>query len=112
MFETATAGHTTGMVNVKRLPLPLMDVYEWQYAGACHGVDPSVFFSPEAERGAKRERREQAAKALCRRCPVIERCRQHALQVQEPYGVWGGLSESERATINAQRTRTAEPIAS
>jgi WhiB family redox-sensing transcriptional regulator len=100
------------MVNVKRLPLPLMDVYEWQYDGACHGADPSVFFSPEAERGAKRERREQAAKALCQRCPVIDRCRQHALQVQEPYGVWGGLSESERAAISARRIPAAEPIAS
>ncbi|MCW2749376.1 MAG: transcription factor WhiB [Aeromicrobium sp.] len=91
------------MVNVKRLPLPLMDVYEWQYAGACHGADPGVFFSPEAERGAKRERREEAAKALCRRCPVIERCREHALKVQEPYGVWGGLSESDRANLVGHR---------
>ncbi|PRI07123.1 WhiB family transcriptional regulator, partial [Mycobacterium tuberculosis variant bovis] len=23
-------------------------------------------------------------------------CRSHALEVGEPYGVWGGLSESER----------------
>jgi WhiB family transcriptional regulator, redox-sensing transcriptional regulator len=27
---------------------------------------------------------------------VIEQCRSHALGVGEPYGVWGGLSESER----------------
>ena len=103
MFETASGGHIPGMVNVKRLPLPLMDVYEWQYAGACHNADPGVFFSPEAERGAKRERREEAAKALCRRCPVIQRCREHALKVQEPYGVWGGLSESDRANLVGHR---------
>jgi WhiB family redox-sensing transcriptional regulator len=103
MFEIATGGQIAIMVNVKRLPLPLMDVYEWQYAGACFGADPSVFFSPEAERGAKRERREEAAKALCRRCPVINQCREHALQVQEPYGVWGGLSESERASLVGHR---------
>jgi WhiB family redox-sensing transcriptional regulator len=100
------------MVNVKRLPLPLMDVYEWQYAGACHGVDPSVFFSPEAERGAKRERREQAAKQLCFRCPVIDQCREHALQVQEPYGVWGGLSESERAALVGHGTQRRHRVAS
>ena len=40
--------------------------------------------------------REQRAKEMCRRCPVIEQCRSHALEVREPYGVWGGLSESER----------------
>ena len=26
-------------------------------------------------------------------------CRQHALKVHEPYGIWGGLSESERAQM-------------
>lgn len=92
-------GHTPSMVNVNRLPGPMIDAYEWQYEGACTGVDSSVFFSPEAERGAKRERREEAAKTLCRRCPVIERCREHALAVREPYGVWGGMTEGERAAI-------------
>ena len=33
---------------------------------------------------------------MCRQCPVIQECRSHALEVGEPYGVWGGLSESER----------------
>ena len=84
------------MVSFKRLPLPLMESYEWQYEGLCRKVNPGTFFSPEAERGMRRQRREEAAKALCARCPVIERCRTHALAVREPYGVWGGLSESER----------------
>lgn len=84
------------MVNIKRLPMPIMESYDWQYEGACRKVDPDAFFSPEAERGMRRQRREDAAKALCARCPVIEQCREHALRVQEPYGVWGGLSEAER----------------
>jgi WhiB family redox-sensing transcriptional regulator len=103
MFQATFTGKGQVMVNVKRLPSPLIEVYEWQYEGACTTTDPNVFFSPEAERGAKRERREQAAKALCAVCPVIERCRQHALSVQEPYGVWGGLSESERAALTRHR---------
>jgi len=81
-----------------------MDMYEWQYGGRCMDMDSEVFFSPEAERGAKRTRREDAAKALCRQCPVIDRCREHALRVQEPYGVWGGLSESERAELVGQQS--------
>ncbi|MCW2830044.1 MAG: transcription factor WhiB [Aeromicrobium sp.] len=87
------------MVNVKRLPGPLIEAYEWQYEGACMGVDSEVFFSPEAERGAKRERREEAAKRWCHRCPVLDECREHALRVREPYGVWGGLTEGERAAL-------------
>lgn len=99
MFENATRGQYPRMVNVKRLPLPLMETYEWQYQGACMGAASEVFFSPEAERGAKRERREQNAKRVCFTCPVIDRCREHALAVQEPYGVWGGLTEGERAAL-------------
>ena len=40
--------------------------------------------------------RERRAKEMCRRCPVINQCRSHALEVGEPYGIWGGLSETER----------------
>ena len=88
------------MVNVKKLPMPLIEVYEWQYEGACMGTDPDVFFSPEAERGLKRTRREDAAKALCRTCVVIDECLRHALAAKEPFGVWGGLNEAERAELS------------
>lgn len=95
------------MANLKRLPAPIEESYAWQWQGSCMGKDSSVFFSPEAERGAKRQRREAAAKAVCASCPVIERCREHAIDVQEPYGVWGGLTEAERAKIIESRTSIA-----
>lgn len=53
------------------------------------------FFHPERERGAARERRVRVAKFICGHCPVIDSCRAHALTAVEPYGIWGGLSESE-----------------
>ncbi|MGH6754814.1 MAG: WhiB family transcriptional regulator, partial [Bradyrhizobium sp.] len=56
----------------------------------------SVFYSPEGERGRARQRREANVKALCSSCPVIARCRAHALAVAEPFGVWGGMSEADR----------------
>ncbi len=43
--------------------------------------------------------RDLAAKAVCARCPVIAECAAHALQVREPYGVWGGLTEDERELV-------------
>ena len=91
------------MVNIARLPDPIAESYDWQYQGLCRTTDPDSFFSPDAERGAPRARREEAAKALCARCPVLETCRRHALEVQEPYGVWGGLSEAERRAILHRR---------
>ncbi len=95
------------MVNIKRLPAPIIESYEWQWEGACMGADSAVFFSPEAERGRRRQRREEAAKAVCAGCPVLQRCREHALTVHEPYGVWGGLTEAERAAIIAAQTPAA-----
>lgn len=87
------------MAETTRLPGPIMDLWEWQYQGACRTADPEIFFHPEGERGGTRRRRDEAAKAVCFRCPVIDQCRDHALKVHEPYGVWGGLTEDERTAI-------------
>ncbi len=87
------------MPNLKRLPMPLIEVYEWQHEGACVGLDSAVFFSPDAERGAAKQMREQGAKAVCASCPVIDSCREHALAAREPYGVWGGLTVDEREQL-------------
>ncbi|MEP6695299.1 MAG: WhiB family transcriptional regulator [Pseudonocardiales bacterium] len=84
------------MADIRRLPSPRADLWDWQLQGACRGSDSDLFFHPENERGQARERREAAAKAVCDRCPVLQRCREHALTVGESYGVWGGMSESER----------------
>jgi WhiB family redox-sensing transcriptional regulator len=87
------------MAEISRLPIPVMEEWEWQYQGACRDLDPEMFFHPDGERGPRRRNRENAAKAVCASCPVIAACRAHALAVQEPYGIWGGLSEDDRAVI-------------
>lgn len=90
------------MPDTSRLPKPLQESYEWQYRAACRDADPDVFYSPMDERGPVRRRREAAAKAFCARCPVVQECLDHALEVREPYGVWGGLSATERGHLLAQ----------
>jgi WhiB family transcriptional regulator, redox-sensing transcriptional regulator len=87
------------VTNVSRLPGPTADVWEWQRFGACRGRDSTQFFHPEGERGASRTRRELAAKAVCRSCPVRAECAAHALIAREPYGVWGGFTEGERLRL-------------
>ncbi|HEY0619072.1 WhiB family transcriptional regulator [Streptomyces sp. SID13031] len=82
-----------------RLPRPLMDLWDWQSQSACRDVNPELFFSPESERGVRKRAREMVAKSLCGTCPVQPECRQHALSVGEPYGVWGGTTESERDNV-------------
>lgn len=87
------------MASIARLPMPIQEEYEWQYQGSCRKADPDTFFSPERERGPRRYAREAAAKAVCATCPVIAECLEHALTVKEPYGVWGGLTVSEREAL-------------
>jgi WhiB family redox-sensing transcriptional regulator len=89
------------MSTVRRLPGPVADIWDWQRRGACRGRDSAQFFHPDGERGSSRARREQAAKRVCAACPVRPECAAHALLVQEPYGVWGGLTETERLRLQA-----------
>ena len=97
------------MSETTRLPKPVADNWEWQYEGACRTLPTEMFFHPDGERGPRRKAREVAAKAVCGTCPVIAQCRAHALAVQEPYGIWGGLTEEERLEIisKAQRQNRA-----
>lgn len=89
------------MANVSRLPGPTAELWDWQRRGACRGQDSAQFFHPDGERGASRVRRELAAKAVCRACPVRAECAAHALAAREPYGVWGGFTEAERLRLLA-----------
>ena len=93
------------MVEMGRLPAPLTEIWEWQAHGACREMDSSNFFHHERERGPSRAAREQKAKQVCRRCPVLEECLRHALTVEEPYGVWGGQTEAERRVVIQERRR-------
>ena len=93
------------MADISRLPGPASEVWDWQLLGRCRGLDPDLFFHPENERGAARERRITRAKKICATCPVLEQCRAHALAVREPYGVWGGTSEEDREAHWARRRR-------
>ena len=99
------------MTSRKRLPRPVAADWAWQLHGACRGTEEALFFHPDRERGPARQRRDDEAKAVCARCPVIVECRRHALAVEEPYGVWGGQDEHERRMLisHRRRARKCEP---
>jgi WhiB family redox-sensing transcriptional regulator len=77
-------------------PASRNEFWSWQVRGACRTVGPSLFYSPEGERGSRKRRRESSAKAICATCEVAEICAAYALAWREPYGTWGGLSEADR----------------
>lgn len=73
---------------------------EWMLAARCRGFDTSVFF-PQKESGrGPVARTTNDAKKICRTCPVIIECRDHALANDEPHGIWGGMTYSERRAVS------------
>lgn len=77
----------------------------WHTEAVCRRDEAGLFFAPSKEPTAARLSREQAAKRVCARCPVLVACREHALMQPEPYGVWGGLTAAERRVVLARRRR-------
>lgn len=63
----------------------------WMADAVCAQTDPELFF-PELG-GSTRE-----AKTICARCSTRLRCLEFALEHNE-VGVWGGLSNMERAKL-------------
>ncbi|CAB4750437.1 unannotated protein [freshwater metagenome] len=80
-------------------PRPIASDWEWQESAACRELPTEMFFYTDGERGPRRKNRENAAKAVCASCPVLQACRKQALTLAEPYGIWGGLTEDDRLNI-------------
>ncbi|MFZ2529687.1 MAG: WhiB family transcriptional regulator [Rhodococcus sp. (in: high G+C Gram-positive bacteria)] len=78
---------------------PVDSEWEWQLNAACRGKDSELFYASPGEPRNGRRKREIAAKTVCMSCPVRVACLKHALAIREPYGVWGGLSETERRAL-------------
>ena len=80
---------------------------DWRHKAACREEDPELFY-PLGSTGPW-ELQIQEAKAVCRRCPVMETCGTWALETGQEHGVFGGMSEKERRAIKRrayyERTR-------
>ena len=77
----------------------------WAATAACREADASMFFAPEGERESARQHRQTKAQSICRDCPALSLCRDHALATEEPYGIWGGMTELDRRRHNRRRGR-------
>ncbi|MCW2528042.1 MAG: transcription factor WhiB [Pseudonocardiales bacterium] len=92
------------MVHMVALP-PLIDSdWRWRERSACREMGTEVFYNSEKERGPTKRARIAAAKSVCMSCPVRRLCLEWAVEVAEPYGVWGGTTPEERSQIRAQQT--------
>ncbi|MFC9357504.1 WhiB family transcriptional regulator [Rhodococcus sp. NPDC057014] len=85
------------------------DQWDWQLRARCRSLGTETFFGTDDETTGARIRREHDARAICATCPVRLICRNHALEIGESYGVWGGTSATERAQLAKACTVVAAP---
>jgi WhiB family transcriptional regulator, redox-sensing transcriptional regulator len=64
----------------------------WQADSLCAQTDPEAFFPEKG--GSTRD-----AKKICSSCEVRSQCLEYALENDERFGIWGGLSERERRKL-------------
>jgi len=64
----------------------------WQSDALCAQTDPEAFFPEKG--GSTRD-----AKRICTACDVRGECLEYALNNDERFGIWGGLSERERRKL-------------
>ncbi len=68
------------------------DPLAWQADALCSQTDPEAFFPEKG--GSTRD-----AKRICAQCTVKAECLEYALNNDERFGIWGGLSERERRRL-------------
>ena len=76
---------------------------DWRHRAACRDEDPELFF-PIGTTGPALLQVEEA-KAVCRRCTVLDDCLSWSLDTSQEAGVWGGLSEDERRALQRRGVR-------
>ncbi|WP_200309144.1 WhiB family transcriptional regulator [Streptomyces adelaidensis] len=85
---------------------------DWRDTAACREEDTEIFFALGST-GAGQHDIEQA-KTICGRCPAVDACLDFALTNSIGYGVYGGLTDHERANHRraaVRRNLTAEESA-
>lgn len=68
----------------------------WRARASCQRYDPEMFFPDKTDKWGVR-----VAKGVCLGCPVRGDCLAWAVAADVPWGIWGGLTEKERAALEA-----------
>lgn len=67
---------------------------DWRLSAACRGhQDADLFYAPQTPMDVER------ALAICHGCSVQADCADEALAARIEHGIWGGLTEDDRAAI-------------
>ena len=84
---------------------------DWMLAAVCRGRTDLFFAPDDSESRAERRRREARAKSVCEQCVVRVDCLEEAIEQDERFGIWGGLTERERRALRRNRSGDRNPAA-
>ncbi len=87
--------------------VPVAALRGWRSEANCAGVDPDLFFPERGGSKVLQARQIEQAKEVCAGCSVRMQCLVDALEGQEAFGIWGGLSERERREFQTKLPRVA-----
>lgn len=86
----------------------------WRMSAACRDLDPDWWHPPESVRADRSKRSRQMRSApginICRTCAVRLSCLDYAINTDQPDGVWGGLTPTERDRHRQQRSAAAQRL--
>ncbi len=82
--------HNNASIDTRHTPDKKLDLKFTDYA-ACAGEETRTFYPFKDEKLLM-----IAAKAICARCLVRDECLNFAIENEENYGIWGGLTPKER----------------
>lgn len=68
----------------------------WMADAPCQGLTHLFFPTGTDDRTKETPETTMAARAICGRCELRERCLDYAVRWREPCGVWGGSTTAER----------------
>ena len=98
-----------GRMTLTGSPIADWDDDGWRDRAACRYSDAELFF-PTGSTGLAIGEIE-AAKAVCRSCPVQKPCLAFALETNQEAGIWGGTDEEERRALRkALRAGTRQTV--
>ena len=93
------------------LILPIeVDLPPWWAEAACTVEEAASVLFPSGDRGQTLNMT-NAAKKVCRACPVRIDCLLYATETEQEYGVWGGATEPERRRLGRKLRYAKSPQA-
>jgi len=84
----------------RTLAAPARFAARWRELAACRGADLEVFFPGRGESAGP-------ARQVCAACPVRQPCLDYAITNRITHGIWGGLTERERRTVQSRWVRAS-----